>query len=66
MLTILGIKVSYETLAFLALFLASEIVANSKLKQNSVIQVILSGVNTLKPFRSEDDKLNRIKDQLKG
>jgi hypothetical protein len=35
MLTFLGIKVSYETLAFLALFLASEVVGNSKLKENS-------------------------------
>ena len=32
MLTFLGLKVSYETLAFLALFIASEVVGNSKLK----------------------------------
>ena len=32
MLTFLGLKVSYETLAFLALFLGSEVVGASKLK----------------------------------
>jgi len=53
MLTILGLKVSYETLLFLGLFVASEVVGNSKLKSNSVVQ------------RKEDDKLQQIKDTLK-
>ena len=65
MLTFLGIKVSYETLAFLALFLASEIVGNSKLKENSIVQVVLNAVNSLKAFRTEDDKIVKIKDSLK-
>ena len=65
MLTFLGIKVSYETLAFLALFLASEVVGNSKLKENSIAQLLLNAVNSLKPFRSEDDKIKRIKDSFK-
>jgi hypothetical protein len=64
MLTFLGIKVSYETLAFLALFLASEVVGNSKLKENSIVQLLLNAVNSLKPFRSEDDKISKIKDTL--
>jgi hypothetical protein len=54
MLTFLGIKVSYETLAFLALFLGSEIVAASKLKENSIVQ----------PFRTEDDKIAKVKDSI--
>jgi len=64
MLTFLGIKVSYETLAFLALFLGSEIVGNSKLKENSIVQLLLNAVNSLKPFRTEDDQINKIKDTL--
>ncbi len=65
MLTFLGIKVSYEALAFLALFLGSEIIGASKLKDNSVVQLILSGINALKPLRKEDDQINRIKDVFK-
>ena len=65
MLTFLGIKVSYETLAFLVLFLGSEVVGSSKLKENSIVQVLLNAVNSLKPFRTEDDKLQKAKDLLK-
>ena len=65
MLTIFGIKVSYEALAFFALFIGSEIIGNSKLKENSVVQVILRAVEALKPHRTEDDKIQRIKDSLK-
>jgi len=65
MLTILGLKVSYETLIFLGLFAASEVIGNSKLKSNSVVQIILSGINALKPLRKEDDQLQRLKDTFK-
>jgi hypothetical protein len=65
MLTIFGIKVSFEALAFFALFIGSEIIGNSKLKENSVVQVILRAVEALKPHRTEDDKIQRIKDNLK-
>jgi hypothetical protein len=64
MLTFLGLKVSYETLAFLALFLGSEIIGSSKLKENSIVQLLLNAVNSLKPFRMEDDKIAKIKDTL--
>jgi hypothetical protein len=64
MLTFLGLKVSYETLAFLALFIASEVVGNSKLKSNSIVQLLLNAVNSLKPFRSEDDKIQKVKDSI--
>lgn len=65
MITILGIKVTYESLVFLALFLGSEVVGASKLKSNGIVQLILSGVNALKPLRKEDDQIQRIKDTLK-
>ena len=64
MLTFLGIKVSYETLAFLVLFLGSEAIGASKLKENSIVQVLLNAVNSLKPFRSEDDKIQKVKDSI--
>jgi hypothetical protein len=66
MLTILGVKVSYEALAFFVLFIGSEIVGASKLRQNSIVQVILTGVKSLKPFRKEDETIQKIKDLLKG
>ena len=65
MLTFLGIKVSYEALVFFALFLGSEVIGASKLKDNGIAQLILSGINALKPLRKEDDQIQRIKDTLK-
>lgn len=65
MITILGIKVSYEALAFFVLFIGSEVVGASKLKENGIVQIILSGINALKPLRKEDDQIQRIKDTLK-
>jgi hypothetical protein len=65
MITILGIKVSYETLIFFGLFIGSEIIGNSKLKENSVVQVILRGIEAIKPHRTEDDKIQRVKDTFK-
>ena len=64
MLTFLGLKVSYETLAFLALFLGSEIIGSSKLKENSIVQLLLNAVNSLKPFRTEDDRIAKVKDSI--
>lgn len=66
MLTILGIKVSYETLLFFILFVASEVIGNSKLKENSVLQLIRDAIGYLKPLRREDDKIQKIKDILRG
>lgn len=65
MITILGIKVSYEALAFFALFIGSEIIGASKLKENSIVQILLRGVEAVKPHRTEDDKIQRIKDTFK-
>lgn len=65
MITILGIKLTYETLAFFALFIGSEVVGASKLKSNGIVQLLLSGVNAMKPLRKEDDQIQRIKDTLK-
>lgn len=65
MITILGIKVSYEALAFFALFIGSEVLGASKLKSNGIVQLLLSGVNAMKPLRKEDDQIQRIKDTFR-
>lgn len=65
MITILGIKVSYEALVFFALFVGSEVIGASKLKSNGLVQLLLAGVNALKPLRKEDDQIQRIKDTFK-
>lgn len=65
MLTILGLKVSWETILFFALFIGSEVVGNSKLKENNIVQLILTGINALKPYRKEDDQIQKLKDTLK-
>jgi hypothetical protein len=65
MIEILGIKVTYETLIFLGLFLGSEIIGASKLKDNSIVQLILGGIKALKPLRKEDEILDSIKNQFK-
>ena len=66
MITLLGLKVSYETLAFFVLFLGSEVIAASKLKENSIAQVLLSLASYLKVIRKEDDKIQQIKNIFKG
>jgi len=65
MITIFGLKLSYEAAIFFGLFIASEVIGVSKYRSNSLVQVFLKVINLLKPLRSEDDKLRRIKDSLK-
>jgi hypothetical protein len=65
MLTFLGLKISYESLAYLSLFLGSEAVGVSKLKSNSLVQLGLCFVSFIKLTRKEDDQLKKIKDALK-
>jgi len=67
MITILGAKVSIETLAFFVLFLASEFLGASKrFRSNGVVQALTSSTNYLKIFRKEDDKIEQIKKILRG
>jgi hypothetical protein len=67
MVTFLGITLTYEALAFFLLFLVSEAVgANPKLKDNSVVQLIVRLATLSKGFRKEDDKIEEIKRTLRG
>jgi hypothetical protein len=65
MITIFGLKLSYEAAIFFGLFIASEVIGVSKYRSNSIVQVLLKVVELLKPLRGEDDKLRRIKDSFK-
>jgi len=61
MITIFGLKVTYEVAFFFCLFIGSEIIGlNPKLKDNSVLEMVFRVANYLKPFRQEDDKLKRF------
>ena len=64
MIEILGVKLSYEALAFIAAFVASEVIGESKLKENSVAALVKSLIDTLKPARKEDEKVEAIKAKL--
>ena len=66
MLTIFGLKVSIETITFFVLFLASEIVGESKFKSNGIVQLLANAVGALKPLRKEDDKIDQIKKIIQG
>ena len=65
MITIFGLKLTYEAAVFFALFLASEYLGVSKFKSNSVVQIFLKVVDLLRPLRTEDDKIKKLKDSVK-
>lgn len=67
MTTILGIKVSYETLAFFILFISSEYLGIVKKRRaNSVTQAITMAAAYFSKTRTEDDTVRRIRRAFKG
>lgn len=64
MIEVFGIKLTYEALAFIVAFVASEVIGASKLKNNSVAGLLKALIDGQRPFRKEDDKLEAIKLQL--
>ena len=67
MLTILGVKVSYETLAFFILFTASEYLGlTKKRKANTVTQAISMAAAYFSKTRTEDDTVRRIRRTFRG
>ena len=65
MITIFGIKLTYEAAVFFALFIASEYLGVSKFKSNSFVQIFLKVVDLLRPLRTEDDKVKKVTDSIK-
>ena len=61
MIEILGVKLTYDTLAWIAAFVASEIIGSSKLKENSVASVAKAMIDRMKPSRKEDDKVAEVR-----
>jgi hypothetical protein len=67
MVTILGIKVSYETLAFFILFITSEYLGMTKKRRsNSVTQAISMAAAYFSKTRTEDDTVRRIRRTFRG
>ena len=67
MITILGIKVSYETLAFFILFIASEYLGMTKKRRsNSITQAISMAAAYFSKTRTEDDTVRRIRRTFRG
>lgn len=62
MITILGVSLAWETIGMVALFAASEIVAATPLKANSIAQLFRGLVENLKPTRTEDEKVMAVKE----
>ena len=61
MIEVLGVKLSVEAIGFIAAFVASEVIGASKLKENSVAQLVKTLIDTLKPSRKEDEKVAEVK-----
>jgi len=67
MITILGIKVSYETLGFFILFIASEYLGMTKKRRsNSVTQAISMAAAYFSKTRTEDDTVRRLRRTFRG
>lgn len=67
MITIFGVKVTYETLAFFALFIASEYLGmTKKRKANSVTQLITMAAIYFGKTRTEDDTVRRIRRAIRN
>ncbi len=66
MIEIFGITVAWETLGFVAAFVASEVIGSSDLKENSVAALAKGLIDNLKPMRKEDEKVAQIKAKLEA
>jgi hypothetical protein len=64
MIEVLGVKLTWEALGFLAAFVASEVIGSSKLRENSVAQLVKTLIDNLKPIRKEDEKVAEIKAKI--
>lgn len=61
MIEILGVSIAWESIGFLAAFVASEVIGETKLKENSIAALVKSLIDTLKPARKEDEKVAELK-----
>ena len=61
MIEILGVKLTYEAIGFILAFVASEVIGASKLKENSLAQLVKSLIDSAKPARTEDEKVEEVR-----
>ena len=61
MIEIAGITIAYETIAWIAAFVASEVIGVSKLKENSIAQMLKGMIDRMKPVRREDERVGEVK-----
>ena len=61
MIEIFGVSLAYETLAWVAAFVASEVIGASKLKENGVASLVKTFIDRAAPARKEDEKVAEIK-----
>ena len=66
MIEILGVSIAWETLGFVAAFVASEVIGTSQLKENSVAALVKSLIDNLRPMRREDEKVASIRKKLES
>lgn len=64
MIEILGVKLTFEAIGFLGAFIVSEVIGISKLKENSVAQLIKNLIDTQRPHRTEDEKVVAIRERV--
>ena len=64
MIEILGVKIGLEAGLFIVAFAASEIIGESKLKENSILGLVKSLIDSLKDSRTEDEKVAEVKESV--
>ena len=61
MIEIFGVSLAYETIAWVAAFVASEVIGASKLKENGVASLVKTFIDRAAPTRKEDEKVAEVK-----
>lgn len=62
MIELAGITLAWETIACLLAFAGSEVIGSSKLKENSILQIIKTGIKKLTPEPTHKDKVQAVID----
>jgi hypothetical protein len=62
MIEILGVKIGLEAGLFIIAFAASEVIGESKLKENSILGLVKSLIDSLRDSRTEDEKVVEVKE----
>ena len=61
MIEIFGVSLAYETIGWIAAFVASEVIGASALKENGVAALAKTFIDRAKPSRKEDEKVAEIR-----